>query len=197
MNGLQKRGSYTPWRVRERRAYQLAVGGGVAGLAGVVGLVLGVVGVIGTTLPIVALAAAAICAFLFRRVVAGWVSAPSRAPNSHGAPDNATVVRSVGSRRVAARGCAGLLGFAPSDTRWLRLTTLTRLARQERPWTRLANANALGTQSPSQPAWLSPSAQKLNAGSVGPRRSSDPTVVERSPCGNGVAERAAYMSRDR
>jgi hypothetical protein len=71
VGGLQKRGSYTPRRVRERRAYQLAVGGGVAGLAGAVGLVLAVAGVIGATLPIVALVAAAICAFLFRRVVAG------------------------------------------------------------------------------------------------------------------------------
>ena len=61
MNGLQKRGSYTPRRVRERRAYQLAVGGAVAGVVGVVGLVLSVVGVIGATLPILALVVAAIC----------------------------------------------------------------------------------------------------------------------------------------
>jgi hypothetical protein len=71
VSGLQKRGSYTPRRVRERRANQLVVGGGVAGLVGVVGLVLAVVGVIGATLPILALVVAAICAFLFRRVVAG------------------------------------------------------------------------------------------------------------------------------
>ena len=71
LNGLQKRGSYTPRRVRERRAYQLAVGGGVASVVGVVGLVLAVAGVIGATLPVVALVAAAICAYLFRRVVAG------------------------------------------------------------------------------------------------------------------------------
>jgi hypothetical protein len=71
VNGIQKRGSYVPRRVRERRAYQLAVGGGVAGLVGVVGLLLAVVGVIGATLPIVALVVAAICAYLFRRVAAG------------------------------------------------------------------------------------------------------------------------------
>jgi uncharacterized membrane protein YsdA (DUF1294 family) len=47
VSNLQKRGSYTPRRVRERRAYQLAVGGGVAGVV------------------------AAICVFLFRRVIAG------------------------------------------------------------------------------------------------------------------------------
>jgi Flp pilus assembly protein TadB len=71
VSGLQKRGSYTPRRERERRANQLVVGGGVAGLVGVVGLVLAVVGVVGATLPILALVVAAICAFLFRRVVAG------------------------------------------------------------------------------------------------------------------------------
>ncbi|MGA2469963.1 MAG: hypothetical protein ABSG64_04660 [Solirubrobacteraceae bacterium] len=69
MSDLQKRGSYTPRRVRERRAYRLAVGGGVLGLVGVVGLVLAVAGVIGATVPILALVAAAICAVLFRRVV--------------------------------------------------------------------------------------------------------------------------------
>ena len=71
VSNLQKRGSYTPRRVRERRAYQLVVGGGVAGVVGVVGLVLAVVGVIGATLPILALVVAAICVFLFRRAIAG------------------------------------------------------------------------------------------------------------------------------
>jgi hypothetical protein len=70
VSGLQKRGSYTPRRVRERRANQLVVGGAVTGFIGVVGLVLAVVGVIGATLPILALVATAICAFLFRRVIA-------------------------------------------------------------------------------------------------------------------------------
>jgi hypothetical protein len=68
---LQKRGDYTPRRVRERRAYRLAVGGGVAGVVGVVGLLLAAVGVIGATLPILVLVVAAICVFLFRRVVSG------------------------------------------------------------------------------------------------------------------------------
>ncbi len=71
MNDLQKRGSYTPRRVRERRLYQLSIVGVVAGLVGVVGLVLTAVGVIGAALPIIALLAAAVCAFLFRRVVSG------------------------------------------------------------------------------------------------------------------------------
>jgi hypothetical protein len=66
---LQKRGSYTPRRVRERRAYQLVVTGTVAGLVGVVGVVLAVIGAIDATLPIVALIVAAICAVLFRRMI--------------------------------------------------------------------------------------------------------------------------------
>lgn len=69
MADLQKRGSYTPRSVRERRAYQLTVAGTVAGAVGVVGLVLAVVGVIGAGLPIVALIVAVICAVMFRRMV--------------------------------------------------------------------------------------------------------------------------------
>ncbi|MGA3362985.1 MAG: hypothetical protein ABSD82_13255 [Solirubrobacteraceae bacterium] len=71
MANLQKRGNYTPRRVREQRAYRLALGGGVAGVAGIVGLVLALAGVIGATVPILVLIVAAICVFLFRRVVAG------------------------------------------------------------------------------------------------------------------------------
>jgi hypothetical protein len=71
MNGLQKRGNYVPRRVRERRALQLIVVGGVAGVVGVVALALAVAGVIDATLPIVALVVAAICAYLFRRTVSG------------------------------------------------------------------------------------------------------------------------------
>jgi hypothetical protein len=69
VSDLQKRGSYTPRRVRERRAYQLAVGGAGAALVGVVATVLAVAGVIGATLPILAFVVAAICGLLFRRVV--------------------------------------------------------------------------------------------------------------------------------
>ena len=71
VSDLQKRGSYTPRRVRERRLYQFAIVGFVTGLIGVVGLVLAVVGVIGATLPIIALLAAAVCVFMARRVIAG------------------------------------------------------------------------------------------------------------------------------
>jgi putative flippase GtrA len=68
MADLQRRGSYTPRRTRERRAYQLVMVGGVAGLVGVVSLVLAIVGAISATLPIVALIIAVMCAVLFRRV---------------------------------------------------------------------------------------------------------------------------------
>ena len=69
MADIQKRGSYTPRRAREKRAYQLVVGGSVAGVVGVVGLVLAVAGTIGAGLPIVALIVAAICLLVFRQTV--------------------------------------------------------------------------------------------------------------------------------
>ena len=69
MADIEKRGNYTPRRVRERRAYQLVVTGGVAGAVGVVTLVLALVGAIGYTLPVVSIIVAVICAVLFRRMV--------------------------------------------------------------------------------------------------------------------------------
>lgn len=66
---LEKRGSYTPRRVREQRAYRLVVAGGVAGAVGIVSLVLAVAGVIGAGLPVIALIVAAICLVLFRATV--------------------------------------------------------------------------------------------------------------------------------
>ena len=54
MADIEKRGSYTPRRVREKRAYQLAVTGGAAGAVFVVSLVLSIAGVIGGTLPVLA-----------------------------------------------------------------------------------------------------------------------------------------------
>jgi hypothetical protein len=66
---LEKRGSYTPRRVRERRAYQLVVTGGVASAVFVVSLVLSIVGVISGTLPVISLIVAVICLVLFRRTV--------------------------------------------------------------------------------------------------------------------------------
>jgi hypothetical protein len=69
MADLQRRGSYTPRSIRERRAYTLTLVGGGAALIGVVGIVLAIVGVVGAGLPILALIVAAVCWFLFRRVV--------------------------------------------------------------------------------------------------------------------------------
>jgi hypothetical protein len=71
MADIQKRGSYTPRRVRADRAYRLAIAGGVAGSVGAVGLVLAIVGIVGAGLPIIALIVAAICFFLFRVTVGG------------------------------------------------------------------------------------------------------------------------------
>lgn len=69
MGELEKRGAYTPRRVRERRAYQLVVAGGIAGAVGIAGIVLAIAGVVGAGLPIVALIIAAICALGFMRTV--------------------------------------------------------------------------------------------------------------------------------
>ena len=69
MADIEKRGSYTPRRVRERRAYQLVVTGGVASAVFVVSLVLSIVGVISGTLPVISLIVAVICLVMFRRTV--------------------------------------------------------------------------------------------------------------------------------
>lgn len=66
---LEKHGSYTPRRVREQRAYRLAITGSAAGIVGVVGIVLSVVGVVSAALPIIALIVAALCAYGFSRTV--------------------------------------------------------------------------------------------------------------------------------
>jgi hypothetical protein len=71
MANLEKRGSYTPRAVRERRAYRLVVTGGVAGLVGVAGVVLAVAGVITATVPVIAFIIVAICVFAFRATVSG------------------------------------------------------------------------------------------------------------------------------
>ena len=71
VSDLQRRGSHTPRRQREQRAYTLTVVGGIAGLVGVVGFALAIFGVIGIGLPILALLVAAACAFLFRRTISG------------------------------------------------------------------------------------------------------------------------------
>jgi hypothetical protein len=66
---IEKRGGHTPRRVRERRAYQLVVTGGVASAVFVVSLVLSIAGVVSGTLPVVSLIVAVICLAMFRRTV--------------------------------------------------------------------------------------------------------------------------------
>jgi hypothetical protein len=70
-NNLQKRGGYTPRRVREQRAYRLVVTGGVTGAAGAVGLVLAIAGVVGAFIPIVLLLVALACYGMFRSTTSG------------------------------------------------------------------------------------------------------------------------------
>jgi CHASE2 domain-containing sensor protein len=71
MANIDKRGNYVPRRQRERRAYQLAVGGATAGVIGVVSLVLAVAGVLGFGLPVIALILAALCYVGFQRSTSG------------------------------------------------------------------------------------------------------------------------------
>ena len=71
MADIEKRGSYTPRHVREKRAYQLVVTGGVAGAVFVVTTVLAIAGVMGGTIPVISLIVAVICLLMFRRTVGG------------------------------------------------------------------------------------------------------------------------------
>ena len=66
MANLQKRGSYTPRRAREKRAYQLVVAGGTATAVGVITGVLAIAGVLGGGIPVIAFLVAALCLVLFR-----------------------------------------------------------------------------------------------------------------------------------
>ncbi len=57
-------------RSRERRAYQLVLVGGTAGVIAVVGFILAAVGVMGFGIPFIALIVAVVCGLIFRRTVA-------------------------------------------------------------------------------------------------------------------------------
>ena len=59
----------TPRAVRERRAYQLVVAGGVAATVFVIGAVLAVLDVIGMGIPLIALIVAVVCGLMFRGMV--------------------------------------------------------------------------------------------------------------------------------
>jgi CHASE2 domain-containing sensor protein len=70
MSDLQRRsGSRPSRRARERRAYNLAVAGGVLGVVFVVGAILAIAGVLGWPIPILAAILAVVCALLFRRTI--------------------------------------------------------------------------------------------------------------------------------
>jgi hypothetical protein len=70
MSDLTRRPGGPPSRrAREKRAYRLAVTGGVAGVVAVVGAVLAIAGVLSWGLPLVAIVVAAVCLLLFRRTV--------------------------------------------------------------------------------------------------------------------------------
>ena len=69
MADLSRRGNYTPRRVREQRAYRLAMAGGTAGVAAVVTFVLAIVGIGSFGIPVLLAIVAAVCFLLFRRMV--------------------------------------------------------------------------------------------------------------------------------
>ena len=56
-------------RSRERRAYQLVLVGGTAGVIALVGFILAAVGVVGFGIPFLAAIVAVVCALIFRRTV--------------------------------------------------------------------------------------------------------------------------------
>jgi hypothetical protein len=68
MADIQKRGGYTPRKVREQRAYRLVVAGGTTGVLGVVTLVLSIAGVVSVAVPVLLLIVMAICIAMFRGV---------------------------------------------------------------------------------------------------------------------------------
>ena len=71
MSDLTPRGNYTPRRVREQRAYRLAMVGGGASLVAVAGVVLAILNVVSGAIPVLAAVIAVICFVMFRRVVSG------------------------------------------------------------------------------------------------------------------------------
>jgi hypothetical protein len=70
MSDLSRRpGSGLSRSARERRAYQLVVAGGLAGLVAVITFVLALAGVGGFGIPVIAAIVGIVCLLLFRRVV--------------------------------------------------------------------------------------------------------------------------------
>jgi hypothetical protein len=69
MSGLEPSRSRLPRRVREERAYRLALATGAFGLIAVAGFVLAVLDVIGGGLPLLAAVVAVVCGLFFMRTV--------------------------------------------------------------------------------------------------------------------------------
>jgi hypothetical protein len=70
MSDLSRRpGSGLSRNARERRAFQLVVGGGLAGAVAVVTFILAVVGIGNFGVPVLAAIIATICILMFRRMV--------------------------------------------------------------------------------------------------------------------------------
>jgi hypothetical protein len=70
MSDIAKRPTRTPRRVREKRANQLVLVGGVAGAVAVVGFLLALfTDVVGFGLPLLAAIVAVLCVVMFRRVI--------------------------------------------------------------------------------------------------------------------------------
>ena len=67
--GLSPKGDYTPRRTREQRAYRMVVASGAAGTVAVVTFVLAIIGIGSFAIPVIAAIVAAVCFFLFRRIV--------------------------------------------------------------------------------------------------------------------------------
>ena len=69
MANIERRGGYTPRRVREKRAYQFGVAAAITGLAGVAGLILAIAGVGSAAWAIILLIVSALCVLGFRNAV--------------------------------------------------------------------------------------------------------------------------------
>jgi putative flippase GtrA len=69
MADLERRGSYTPRRTREQRAYRLVVVGGISAAVAVVGFILAIAGVLSIGIALIAAIVAGVCAVMFRSTV--------------------------------------------------------------------------------------------------------------------------------
>jgi len=68
MADIDKRGGYTPRRVREQQAFRMVRYGSATGIAGVATLVLSIAGVISVGIPIVLLLLTAVFVWRFLRI---------------------------------------------------------------------------------------------------------------------------------